>query len=532
MKTRALPLAEGAMQQERMNADDPRPDHCGPSCRSWDSSEDRCSLLNEREQRINRHGNVGYFPDQASRNAFLRGHPCQPYQTLLQRLMATPLLRRPSHHETQDAAHHVLHAGIGRWLEGRAPLRVVQRPRSAPPRETIWRHDAVLLTSRWPYYYLFRDELRRTWDDRSRQLSAANTASPEEDGPAMRDADTLPSPLPGPEESLATAQASRDAGRAHADLIAQVARLDPVGAAMLADPDYPDIDTPRHAAALAAEYARLDALEGKPRGAPRKATPTDVTHRRHLAELRAAVLGSALGEVLSSRHRERTVLQALHAEEQRTQVLSRLLQGYLRAFDREGIFETFELQRLLPAALEAGPSDAVARFRAEGVKVAARGETAADHIDAARGDDEEQRVRAKKLRASSKKLSKFVERVAEMAAPPVAARPFADALVALRGHAFRPFDPTSRGPFTKLGLPASGTSAEGDQFEPLLTAACLAVLSGLLGLGPERGGDADLSRPHRLLAPRNAVRLLNVLLRDFAVALGKAEEGDEEGDEP
>lgn len=515
------------MQSERMNAEDPRPDHCGESCRSWDRSEGRCTLLNEREQRINRHGNVGYFPDQQSRMAFFRGHPCDPYRTLLRRLTATPMVRRPSQHETQDVAHQILHAGIGRWLEGRAPLRVLQRPRGGEPRETVWRHDAVLLTSRWPYYYLFRDELRRTLDDRSRAMAAASNAQ-DEDGPAMRDADALPSPLPGPEERLSSAELDRGAADALAGLIAQVARLDPVGAAMLADPEYPDIDTGRHSAALAAEYSRLDALEGRHRTA-RKATPTDVTHRRHLAELRAAVLASALLEKLAARHRGKTVAQALAAEEQRTQALSRLLQGYLRAFDREGVFATFDLQHALPRSLES--PEQVAAFAAEGARVAQLGEASAARIESGPGDAEDKRVRAKKLRASARKLARFVERAAAMLSPPVASRSFADALVALRGHAFRPFDPRDRGPFTKLGLPASGASGEGAQFEPLLTAACLCTLSGLLGL-PRVADDANLKTPHRELAARNAVRLLNVLLRDFAVALGKGQESEDEGDEP
>ena len=504
-------------------------------------------MLNEREQRINRHGNVGYFPDHASRNAFFRGHPCQPYGTLLSRLLATPMLRRPSAHETQDAAHQVLHGGIGRWLEGKAPLRIVAHPGKSEQRETVWRHDAVLLSSRWPYYYLFRDELRRTLDDRAKALRSAADASDDLEGPAMRDADTLPSPLAGPEEKLSAAEATRQAASALGDLVAAVARLDPVGAAMLADPEYPEIDTARHSKALAADYARMDALDGKQRSAPRKATPTDVTHRRHLAELRAAVLGSSLLERLAARHRGRTVAAALAEEERRTSALSRLLQGYLRAFDREGLFDTFALQQSFAAAF-AGPAGAPSNsagdenitsaqpappaFVAAGEAVVSLGETSADAIEAGEGEVEARRVRAKKLRASARKLGKFLERLAELKTLPVGQRPFEAALAALRDHAFRPFNPADRGPFTKLGLPAAGTSAEGAQLEPLLTAACLAVLSGLLDL---RGGprETGLRGPRRELAPRNAVRLLNVLLRDFAVALGKADDdGDDEGDEP
>ena len=535
------------MNEERMNADEPRPDHCGPSCPSWSASEDRCGMLNEREQRINRHGNVGYFPDHASRNAFFRGHPCQPYGTLLNRLLATPMLRRPSAHETQDAAHQVLHGGIGRWLEGRAPLRIVANPKGAGQRETVWRHDAVLLSSRWPYYYLFRDELRRTLDDRAKAMRSAADLGDDLDGPATRDADALPSPLAGPEEKLSAAQTTRQAASALDDLVASVARLDPVGAAMLADPEYPEIDTARHAAALAADYARMDALDGKPRSSPRKATPTDVTHRRHLAELRAAVLGSSLLERLSARHQARTVASALAGEERRTQALSRLLQGYLRAFDREGLFDTFGLQQAFAAALETAGDETITRapldpaaFVAAGQAALALGESAATAIEAGEGekdrdrhlrlDAEALRVRAKKLRASARKLGKFVERMAELLSGPVAARPFEAALSALRDHAFRPFDPTDRGPFTKLGLPASGTSAEGAQLEGLLTAACLTVLSGLLDL---RGGprETGLRGPRRELAPRNAVRLLNVLLRDFAVALGPSDDDGADGSE-
>ncbi len=503
--------------QERMNADEPVPDHCGPACRSWEAAEARCGMLNEREQRINRHGNVGYFPDQKSRHAFFRGHPCEPYKTLIGRLLGTPLLRRPTAHETRDAAHQVLHAGIGRWLEGRAPLHIVQKTRGQEQRETVWRHDAVLLSSRWPYYYLFRDELRRLLDDRAKAQLSSSALSDDARSSSSREAELLPSPDATPEEALSELESSRASHEQLSALHAQVARLDPIGAAILSDPDYPDIDTARHAAALGAEYARLDALEGKSRS-PRKPTPTDVTHRRHLAELRAAVASSDLLEKLAARHRSRSVREALALEERSTSVLSKLLQGYLRAYDREGIFDTFGLQRSLAAALGTGGGD-LAELAQAGLGAAASGEAQALQIERGEGDAEDRRVRGKKLRASSRKLQRYVERVVQMLQPPIGGRSFGDALSTLRAHAFRPYDAKDPGPFTKLGLPASTSGAEGSSHEPLLTAASLAVLSGLLRL------------PERKMQPRNAVRLLNVLLRDFVVGFGPGE-SDEEGELP
>jgi len=496
--------------QERMNEADPLPVHCGPSCARWDGSEDRCGLLNEREQRINRHGNVGYFPDGESRQSYFQNQPCTPYETLLRRLLATPMVRRGSSHETRDAASQVLHAGIGRWLEGRAPLRVVQRNR-----ETIWRHDAVLLSSRWPYYYLFRDELRREMEAQARARAAAGS-SDEPDAPSGSSPDELPSPLPGADEAFASAQRDRRAAESVSALFAAVARIDPVGAAMLADPDYPEIDTAHHAAALAAEYARL--------GAGRKVLPADVTNRRHLAELRAAALGSGALERLEARHRNRSIREALWAEEEACGVTSRLLQGYLAAFDREEMFGTFKLQQAFAAAVAAEGADleAVCALARE---EAARAEPVAARLDG--GGSEDQRLRAKKLRASAKKLVRYLERMAAILRAPIAGRRFADAVGVLRGHAFRPFDPHDRGPFTKLGLPAS--AREGDEHEPLLTAACLGLLAALLTL-PRSIDGRSLRRPDRDLSPRHAVRLVNVLLRDFAVGFGSTAAGEESHD--
>ena len=107
-------------------------------------------------------------------------------------------------------------------------------------------------------------------------------------------------------------------------------------------------------------------------------------------------------------------------------------------------------------------------------------------------------MRGKKLRASAKKLGRYLERVSALLAGPIASRPFSDALEALRAHAFRPFDPAAGGPFTKLGLPAAGTSREGAQQEPLVTAACLCVLSGLLA---KDGSPADDERPRAARSP-------------------------------